>query len=146
MIGFHAERARSTITSSPSPPEDDPGQFPEPSLSEFTEAFEPDISVAAGRIAVTGFGASVFFLVLVALIVMLEAGGPGAPGFLYGISLVALGLGLVLSIVGLSKRHRISRKDHRLAVAGLVISVASIVALPFLLIVAFAMFMGDFFT
>ena len=102
--------------------------------------------MAATRIAVTGFGASVFFLALVALIVILEAAGPGAPGFLYGISLVALVLGLVLSIVGLSKRHRISRQHHRLAIAGLVISVASIVALPFLLIVIFAMFQGEFFT
>lgn len=77
---------------------------------------------------------------------MLEAGGPGAPGVLYAISLVALLLGLVLSIVGLSKRHRISREHHKLAIAGLVISMVSIVAVPFLLIVAFAMFMGDFFT
>lgn len=134
------------ITSDSPPPDPGSDWSSEPPFPPGSGSFEPDISVAATRIALTGFWASVFFLALVAVIVMLEAGGSGAPGFLYGISLVALVLGLVLSVVGLSKRHRISRQHHKLAIAGLIMSVASIVALPFLLIVIFAMFLGEFFT
>ena len=137
-------KAATTGESPPSDPWWEP--TPEHFLPEGSESLEPDISVGASRIAVTGFGSSVLYLALLAVIVLLEAGGPGAPGPLFGIAFACLLLGFLLSIVGLSKRHRISPERHKLAIAGLIISVISIVALPFLLVVAFAMFTGDFFT
>lgn len=146
MILLPPNPAEATVTSESPPSDPRSGSSPEPFLPDGWESLEPDISVGASRIAVTGFGSSVLYLALLAVIVLLEAGGPGAPGPLYGIAFVALLLGLFLSIVGLSKRHRISREHHKLAIAGLVISVISIVALPFLLVVAFAIFLGDFFT
>jgi hypothetical protein len=116
------------------------------SFPDGSDVLEHDISIGASRIAVSGFWSSILYLALLAVIVLFEAGGPGAPGPLFGIAFVSLLLGLFLSIIALSKRHRISREHQKLAVTGLVISVISIVALPFLLVVAFAMFMGDFFT
>lgn len=120
--------------------------MPEPVGPDEPYSFEPDISVGVTRTAAAGLASSLFHVTLVAVIVALEAWSSGAPGPVYAVAFVALALGLFLSVAALSKRHRMSREHHRLAIAGLVISVISVVALPFLAVVAVAILRGDFFS
>ena len=103
-------------------------------------------SVAANRIALVGFGCSVLSLLLLVTIVMLEASEVLWPGFLLGIGFIAFLAGFVLSIIGLTKRNRIDRQNYKLAVADFVITVVVAVAIPFLVVLAFASFLNDYFT
>ena len=105
-----------------------------------------ETSVALNRLVTVGFWCSVFTVVLVVIVVMLEAAEVLWPGFLLGIGFITLLAGFVLSIIGLTQRRRIDRQNHKLAVAGLVISATVVVVIPILVVLAFAFFLNDFFT
>ena len=143
--GREITNGRSTITSANGQSGHARGETPDYIGPDEPHGFEPDISIGVTRTAATGLSCSLFHVVMVAVIVALEA-GRGAPGPVYAVAFVALALGLFLSVAALSKRHRMSREHHRLAIAGLVIAVISIVALPFLAVVAVAVLRGDFFS
>ena len=102
--------------------------------------------MALTRSAVVGFWCSLFTLLLVVIIVMLEATEVLWPGFLLGIGFITLLTGFVCSVVAMTRRRRIDRQSHRMAVAGLVISAVVVVAIPILLLLAFFIFLKESFT
>lgn len=105
-----------------------------------------DTSVTLNRLAKVGFWCSLFTLVLLVAIVALEASGVAFPGFLLWIGFVTLVAGFAFSLVGLIKRRRIDRQNHRLAVAGLVMSALVTVAIPILIFLVIAAAINDLFT
>ena len=104
-----------------------------------------ETSVAAHRIALVVFGCSVLSLLLVITIVILDASDFDAPVFLFGIGFIALFVGSILSIVGVSKRSRIDQRSYKLSLAGLLITGVVVVAIPLLTALAFALSLDDLF-
>ena len=98
-----------------------------------------ETSVAANRIARVGLGCSVLSLLLVVTLVIFEASDFDAPVFLFGMGFIAVFVGGVLSMVTVSKRSRIDRQNYKLALAGLVITGVVVVAIPFLMALAFSL-------
>ena len=87
--------------------------------------------------AVVGFWCSIGFLVLLPL--SLFTGQP----FLFWPSGVLMLVGLGLSIAGASRRNT-SRGPRRLAIAGIVIPIVAIIAIPVLIVVALVSFYNSF--
>ena len=114
----------------PPPPRPPPGGAPDGPPS-----YEPTM---ANRIAAIGFTCSIGCLPVFALGVATEA------GLLFAASGIMWLLGLGLSIAALSKQERPSPTHRRLAVAGIVIPVVSIIVIPILLVWALISFINSF--
>lgn len=126
------------MTDVPPPPDFEFSSHPRPSPPKGAPGGpSAEKSQAAGRLAVIGFSCGVGSLVVLALSVAALAGSLLVAG---GILWV---LGLGTSIAALSMRDPLSPNLRRLAIAGIVIPIGSLVAILVLIVYAVVSFISD---